>query len=163
MKNILVACFLIAGICTHAQAYRGKGDQKLQIGANFQDGASGIQGSFDYGLGQNLSIGISTDYALGLNDGIDADFDERAVVRLRLNANLGDVINLSPNFDVYPGISLGSKNFGGHVGARYFFTDGFGLYTEAAFPFAKYKTETLTAAQQLYNQFNFSIGTVFNL
>lgn len=163
MKYILLTCLLCFGLGANAQAYSGKGDQKLQIGSDFQDGATGIMFSYDYGIGSNISLGLVGNYALGLDDSIDADFDQRAALRLRFNANIGDVINLSPNFDVYPGVSLSTKNFGGHIGSRYFFTSGFGVYTEFAFPFSKYDTGTLNAAEQLYNQFNFSIGASFNL
>ena len=72
-------------------------------------------------------------------------------------------INIDENFDVYPGLSLGLKNFGGHLGARYFFSEGFGVYTELNVPFAKYKSETLTAAETLHNQFTVNFGATFNL
>ncbi len=164
MKNGILLFLLFASSLASAQAYTGKGDQKLQIGADFQDGATGIQFSYDYGLGQNLSVGLVGNYAMGLSDSTDgANFDQRSALRLRLNANLGNVINISDNFDVYPGLSFSTKNFGGHVGSRYFFTDGFGVFTEVAFPFSKYKTEDLNPAEQLYNQFNFSLGASFNL
>lgn len=162
MKNLLIITSLLFTTVVAAQAYTGKGDKKLQIGADFQDGATGIQFSYDYGLGQNLSLGLVGNYAMGIDD-LDVNFDERTSLRLRLNANIGNVINVSDYLDVYPGLSFSTKNFGGHVGARYFFTDGFGLFSEVAFPFSKYKTEELTPAEQLYNQFNFSIGTSFNL
>lgn len=84
------------------------------------------------------------------------------MLRLRFNANIGNVINVDPNLDIYPGLGFSTKNFGGHLGARYFFTDGFGLYTEAAVPFASYKTEDLTPAEDLYNQFTISFGMSFN-
>ena len=42
--------------------------------------------------------------------------------------------------DLYPGLHLGTRNFGGHLGFRYFFTDGFGVYAETAVPIAKYDT-----------------------
>ena len=38
--------------------------------------------------------------------------------------------------DLYPGLHLGTRNFGGHLGFRYFFTDGFGVYAETAVPIA---------------------------
>jgi hypothetical protein len=60
-------------------------------------------------------------------------------------------------------LGLSTKNFSGHLGARYFFTDGFGIYTEAVVPFAKYDTGTLSPAQELYNQFTWSFGMSFNL
>jgi hypothetical protein len=44
---------------------------------------------------------------------------------------------MEPNMDIYPGLDLGFHNFGAHLGFRYFFTEGFGLF-EAGVPIAKY-------------------------
>ena len=72
---------------------------------------------------------------------LDADFGDRFDLKARFNANLGNVLNVDENFDVYPGLSLSLKNFGGHLGARYFFSNGFGVFTEATFPLAKYSND----------------------
>lgn len=162
MKKLLLVLALIVTTAATAQVYSGKGDQKLQIGADFQSSSTGVQATYDYGIGENISIGLTAGYALGLDEEIDANFDERAMLRLRFNANIGNVINIDPNLDIYPGLGFSTKNFGGHLGARYFFTDGFGLYTEMAVPFASYKTENLTPAEELYNQFTASLGMSFN-
>jgi hypothetical protein len=84
-------------------------------------------------------------------------------VRARFNANIGNVLDIDPNFDFYPGLSFGLKNFGGHVGARYFFSSGFGIYSEIGTPIARYDTGTLTPAEKIHNQFYFNFGAVFNL
>src|SRR5690606_1625662 len=139
------------------------GDQKFQIGANLQANGTGIVASYDSGLGQNFSIGLYSCYALGIADLMDADFDERIDLRARFNANLGSVFQLGDQIDVYPGLDLSLKNFGAHLGVRYFFTEGFGIFSEIGAPLAKYKTGTLTPAEKLHNQFVFSIGTSFNL
>ena len=161
-KGLLILACLITSLVT-AQTFRGKGDQKLQIGANFQDNVNGIVITYDYGLGENISVGIVGGYALNLNNGLEADFEDRIDLKARFNANLGNVINISDNFDVYPGISLSLKNFGGHLGMRYFFSDGFGLFTEFGTTFAKYNSDALTPAEKINNQFNANIGAVFNL
>ena len=171
MKNFIFLLAILSTYFVDAQAYIGKEDNKFQVGVNLQDNATGINVSYDYGIGENISIGISTTYLLGVVDGLknnpiddlNADFDNRFDVRARFNANLGNVINVDKNFDVYPGLSLGLKNFGGHLGARYFFTEGFGIYTELNVPFAKYKTGNLTAAETLHNQFTVNLGASFNL
>lgn len=171
MKKTLVLLAILCVSLGNAQAFIGNGDNKFQVGANFQENGTGLNLSFDYGIGENISIGVSSTYLLGLSDGLknnpiddlNADFDNRFDVRARFNANLGNVINADENFDIYPGLSLGLKNFGGHLGARYFFTDGFGIYTELNVPFAKYKTGTLTAAETLHNQFTVNFGASFNL
>ncbi len=171
MKNLFFLLTILSVSLVNAQAFIGKNDNKFQVGANFQDNGSGINVSYDYGIGENISIGLSSTYLLGVDDALknnddddlNAGFDSRFDIRARFNANLGNVINVGDNFDVYPGLSLGLKNFGGHLGARYFFTDGFGIYTELNVPFAKYKSDKLTAAETLHNQFTINLGASFNL
>jgi len=161
MKKIVLIVAFIAFNFSHSQVFEGKGDQKYQIGANFQDEATGINLTYDYGLGDNISVGVSTSYALGIDDVLAdaADFGDRFDFKARFNANLGSVLNIDENFDFYPGLSLSTKNFGGHIGARYFFSEGFGIYTEAAFPLAKYDDKV----DLFYNQFTINIGASFNL
>lgn len=175
MKNLLFIAAMLTVSFANAQAFSGSGDQKFQVGANFQSHATGLNLSYDYGLGENISVGVSSSYALGisteLRDGREvlgvrvvdkAGFDDRFDLKARFNANIGNVLKIDENFDLYPGLSFSLKNFGGHIGARYFFTSGFGVYTEAQFPIAKYK-DNLTPAQQLNNQFSVNLGAVFNI
>ncbi|WP_104735248.1 DUF6646 family protein [Hanstruepera ponticola] len=176
MKNLLFIVLVLTVSFANAQAFSGKGDQKLQIGANFQNNATGLNMSFDYGLGDNISIGVSSTYALGISGDLKddvyvggqkvvekADFTDRFDLKARFNANIGNVLNIDDNFDLYPGLSFSLKNFGGHVGARYFFSSGFGIFTEALFPIAKYNTDSLTPAEKINNQFAVNVGAVFNL
>ncbi|SMC43489.1 DUF6646 family protein [Cellulophaga tyrosinoxydans] len=164
MKKVVIVLIMVLSVSfVNAQAYDGKDDAKFQIGANFQENGTGIVVTYDYGMGENFSIGASTSYILGVEEAIDADFGNRFDLKARFNANLGSVMQLPSNVDVYPGLNLGLKNFGGHLGVRYFFSDGFGLFTEASTPFAKYKSDDLTPAEKLHNQFVFSFGATFNL
>lgn len=49
MKKIIAILFIVSFGVTHAQqAFKGKGDSKINIGANLQDGGSGIQASADF-------------------------------------------------------------------------------------------------------------------
>ncbi|BAO56785.1 DUF6646 family protein [Nonlabens marinus] len=162
MKKLLFATAFLITSLSMGQAFTGKGDQKFQVGLNLQDNATGIQATYDYGVGENISFGVATVYAMAIDDALDADFGQRADLRLRFNANIGSVLNVDEMFDFYPGLSFGTKNFGGHLGARYFFSDGFGLYTEAQVPFAKYDSDELTPEEELNNQFNFNFGMSFN-
>ncbi|RBP34819.1 hypothetical protein DFR65_101719 [Oceanihabitans sediminis] len=176
MKNILAAIALFSVSFMHAQSFSGSGDQKVQIGANFQNNATGINVSYDYGLGENMSIGFTSSYALGIPSELKEDryvagvkvqdkasFTDRFDLKARFNANIGNVLNIDENFDLYPGLNLGLKNFGSHLGARYFFSNGFGIYSELNLPIAKYNTDKLTAAEKIHNQFTVNAGVVFNL
>lgn len=163
MKNLVLILVLLTAPFAGAQAFSGKGDQKLQVGVNLQEHGSGINISFDHGIGENISLGVSSSYLLGVKDYINPDFGDRFDLKGRFNANIGNVLNIDDNFDVYPGLNFSLKNFGGHVGARYFFSNGFGVYTEASFPIAKYNTDPLTPAEKLNNQFVVCFGASFNL
>ena len=164
MRNlVLLLMFVFSVTAMNAQAFSGKGDSKLQVGASFQDNGTGITATYDKGLGENFSIGVATGYVLGVNEDIDADFANRINLVARFNANIGSVLNLGDAVDIYPGLNLSLKQFGGHLGGRYFFSDGFGIFTEFSVPFAKYDNGTLSDAELLNNQFVFSLGAVFNL
>jgi len=163
MKSYLLVFFFLTITLSTAQNFIGKGDKKLQVGTSLQDNASSIMVTYDIGLGENISVGVYSAYALGVNSDIDADFGDRFDVRARFNANIGNVLNIDDNFDFYPGLNLGLRNFGGHVGARYFFTDGFGIFSEIMIPIARYDTGDLTAAEEVNNQFMFNLGVTFNL
>ncbi|MCB0466368.1 MAG: hypothetical protein KDC78_11955 [Aequorivita sp.] len=171
MKIAVTILTLLFVQLTFAQAYSGKGDVKFQVGANFQNNGTGIMGSLDFGVGENISLGVASAYLLGINkvrdlDGNEtpvAEFKDRFDFRARFNANLGNVINVDEKFDVYPGLYVSLKNFGGHLGARYFFTSGFGVFTELSVPFAKYNTDTLSSAEKLHNQVSVNVGASFNI
>ena len=160
MKKIITLALLLSIGVMNAQAFKGDGDTKLNIGMTVQNGGTGIVVSSDYGLGENFSIGALASYLLG-GSGISAvSSDYRLDVKARFNANLGNVLNVSPKFDVYPGLNLGLKNFGGHLGAKYFFSEGFGIFTEFSKPFAKYDNQ---AVSKYNNGSSFNIGASFNL
>lgn len=167
MKKLLfAAAFAVVGFASaQTDAYRGKGDTRFQIGANMQDGGTGIVTSLDYGLGESFSIGAQAGYLLGVKEipGFGKpDFGDRFDIKARFNANLGNVIGLPTNVDVYPGLNLGLKNFGAHLGGRVFFTKGFGLFAEAQFPIAKYSDKD-KVYNHLNNQFQMNVGVSFDL
>lgn len=171
MKTLVVLLAFLFLQLSFGQAYSGKGDVKFQVGANFQNNGTGIMGSLDFGLGENISVGVASAYLLGIDKVRDLDgneepfakFDDRFDLKARFNANLGNVINVDDNFDVYPSLYASLKNFGGHLGARYFFTSGFGVFTEVNVPFAKYNTDRLTSAEKLHNQVSVNLGASFNI
>jgi hypothetical protein len=168
MKKLVLIAFLGMGFLVNAQAYKGKEDVKLQIGATIQNGGTGIVLTNDYGIGENMSFGFSASYMLSadkinvLGTEYKPEFADRADLKVRFNANLGSVIGLEDNMDIYPGLHLGTRNFGGHLGFRYFFTDGFGVFTEMNIPIAEYDS-TPGVFGNYNNQFVFQVGASFNL
>lgn len=166
MKKLLIlAAFAVYGF-GNAQndAFNGKDDLRLNLGANFQNGGTGVVTSLDFGLGQSFSVGAQVGYLLGVKEvnGEKPGAQHRFDVKARASAHLGDVIGLPENFDIYPGLNLGLKNFGAHAGVRYFFDKGFGVFAETQFPIARYNTEA-SSYRLLNNQFAFMLGASFDL
>jgi hypothetical protein len=161
MKKIILLAFVAFTSFANAQAFKGNGDIKAQVGASFQKGGTGIHISSDFGIGENISLGLQSTFLLSTSEGEinDVKFKDRIDFKARFNANIGNVINLDKKLDIYPGLDLGLKNFGAHLGVRYFFTDGFGVYSEAGFPLAKYNQND----HDFNNQFVFNLGACFNL
>lgn len=166
MKKIFLLFAVLFSMFINAQAYKGNGDVKFQVGAGFQSGANSIVATADFGIGENMSYGFVGSYILGNSDypGLDAPgFSDKFDFKARFNANLGNVLKLDEKMDVYPGLDLGLRNFGAHLGFRYFFTDGFGLFTEAGIPIASYGSSNKDGYKVFNNQFVFSVGASFNL
>jgi hypothetical protein len=162
MKNIYTLVAILSFSLLNAQAFKGKSDVTGQVGLTLQNGGTGIGITTDFGMGQNISIGFVAGYMLNA-DKIGDDkprFEDRADLRVRFNANIGNVLKFDDNLDVYPGLSLGLRNFGGHLGARYFFTDGFGVFAEASVPLARYDTD-VNGFENYNNQFIFMTGMSF--
>jgi outer membrane protein G len=160
MKKIFTIVLLGAFFTMSAQVFKGKGDTKFNLGMTIQDGGTGIVASTDFGLGENISVGVLSSYLLGYSDYLErkTTFEDRFDAKVRFNANLGNIINIE-NLDLYPGLNLGLKNFGGHIGARYFFSEGFGIFSEFSFPIAKYDKNAIA----MYNNgVTFNIGAAFS-
>ena len=164
MKKLITILASVIISFANAQAYKGKGDTKFQVGSSFQSGGSGIHVSTDLGIGENMSYGFVASYLLKVSEGniSNVKFGDRFDCKARFNANIGNVLGLDKKMDVYPGLDLGLKNFGAHLGFRYFFTQGFGLYTEAGIPLAKYDSN-VQGFEEYNNQFVFNIGASFDL
>lgn len=165
MKKLSFLLFLC--ICSSAalgQSFYGKGDQKFQVGANFQEYGTGITATYDKGVGPNLSFGIMGTYLLDVDEYTDADFADRFDAKVRFSAHLQNVLNICDCFDIYPGLNLGLRNFGGHAGVRYFFNDGIGVFAETVFPISRYNTDDyLPPAKLMNNDLSFVVGLSFNL
>ena len=107
MKKIITLLLVISVSLANAQAYKGKGDVKAQVGANIQSGGTGIFVSGDFGVGENMSVGFSTNYLLSAKNTYFSyntttlafeenkpKFIDRIDAKARFNVNLGNVIGL---------------------------------------------------------------------
>lgn len=120
------------GTAVNAQAWTGKGDQKVQLGFSAWGYGTGITGTYDYGLNKLISVGAGLNgYFSGYKNN---DNDNRVFIFGRLNFHLKEALQLPEKLDIYPGVDLGvlGKDFGigAHIGARYFFTEKIGVFAE---------------------------------
>lgn len=165
MKKIISGMLLSLSTLFYAQeSFTGRDDIRAYVGINIQDGGTGISAGADYGLGESFSLGAQAGYLLSskLIGEKKAKIGDRIDIKARFNTHLGRVLNLPPQIDIYPGLDLSLKNFGAHLGARYFFQRGLGLYSEISFPLARYSGNP-KRYDYLNNQFTFQVGVAFDL
>jgi outer membrane immunogenic protein len=153
MKKIsLMALFVaVAATCSFAQGTLGKGGKQLNAGVGFSDWGVPVYVGMDFGVHESITIGPRFSYR---NYGYRAagfDVDQTLIV-LSFNGNyhFNKILNLESKWDLYAGLTLGyylwsdakidGNNYNGgkgsgigldaQIGARYFFSDKFGLNLE---------------------------------
>jgi hypothetical protein len=131
-KLVFMFMLVLGGTLLNAQAYTGKGDQKVQLGLSAWGYGTGVTGTYDYGLNKLISVGGGLNaYFSGYKDD---DKDNRVFIFGRLNFHLREALDLPEKLDIYPGVDVGvlGKDFGigAHIGARYFFTEKIGVFAE---------------------------------
>lgn len=129
MKKLIATTLLVMAFSSmHAQSYEGKGDSKINVGYEIYGIGPGIKTTFDYGLGELLSIGAGATFYLD-------DEEQDYFIYGRTNIHLGIVWDLPARLDIYPGVELGIKSssevgFVGYLGVRYCISKRFSLFAE---------------------------------
>ncbi len=129
MKNLIIVFIICISISQiQSQSFEGKGDSKVSIGYNIYGYGNGIKVAYDYGLSNLFSIGLGSSFYFN-ND--ENDY----FIYARSNVHLGILMDLPPQFDIYPGVELGYLSRGdiglsGYVGLKYFINKKIGIYAE---------------------------------
>lgn len=152
MKKFLFAAVLFfAGLTLQAQASLDKGAAQLNAGVGFSGWGIPVYVGVDYGVTNDITVGGEVSY----RSKSEAYYNHTGIgVSVNGNYHFNRILNLPSEFDLYAGLSLGyyhwsSKYKGGdhgiylesssygsplgfavQVGARYFFTNNFGLNLE---------------------------------
>jgi hypothetical protein len=71
MKKIITLLAIVTVSLVNAQAYKGKGDIKAQVGLNAQNQGTGINVSADFGIGENMSYGFVASYLLTVQEKVN--------------------------------------------------------------------------------------------
>lgn len=153
MKKIvllsLFSAFVVAG--SFAQGTLGKGGKQLNAGVGFSDWGVPIYVGMDFGVHESITIGPRVSYRSYNYTALGTDVKQSLTV-LSFNGNyhFNKLINLAKPWDLYAGLTLGyylwsdakingttyngGKGSGigldAQIGARYFFSDKFGLNLE---------------------------------
>lgn len=129
MKKLIATALLVMAFSSmHAQSYEGKGDSKINVGYEIYGIGPGIKTTFDYGLGELLSIGAGATFYFD-------DEEQDYFIYGRTNIHLGIVWDLPARLDIYPGVELGIKSssevgFVGYLGVRYCISKRLSLFAE---------------------------------
>lgn len=149
----IVALIVLVSVANRsfAQLAVGKGDKFLNVGLGLGGGYYGytgsiaIGGSFEVGVADNITVG-----AVGAYRGYE--FASAYRLGARGSYHFNELLNISEDkLDVYAGVGLiyggwtwketyvgirnsyGGIDFGGHIGARYFFKPALGAFAEVGF------------------------------
>ena len=167
MKIFLTGVLLLALSFANAQttAFGGSKDLKAGIAMDFQrDNTLGTAAVVDYGIDRTFSIGFQVAYLFNVKDYYDQmpQSKDRYDAKVRFNASLGKELRLPDTMDFYPGLDVGLRDVGGHVGLKYYLDNGIGLFSEAQFVIQKYNAST-DHFNALNNQFAVLLGLSFDL
>jgi len=131
MKNIFIisALLLLTTSTLKAQNFTGKNDQKIQVGFTFYGHGTGLKATYDYGLNDNFSIGAGANF---FNTGI---YSSGFFIFGRGDYHFAQAVNAPDELDLYLGAELGllghsDFGIGGHLGARYNFSNSISGFLE---------------------------------
>ncbi len=130
MKKLVLLFAIVFTQVGFAQAWQGKGDQKLQVGFSGWGNGTGLTATYDYGIANIVSVGAGANFYFdGYKD------NHKAFVFGRLNVHLQDPLGMPSHWDVYPGLDVGvlgdTFGLGAHLGVRYYFNNNVGAFIEA--------------------------------
>jgi hypothetical protein len=128
-KLILFSILLSTAYTLRAQTYSGRNDQKIQVGFTFYGYGTGIKATYDYGLNDNFSVGGGANF---FNSG---EYSSGFFIFGRGDYHFANALDAPDELDLYLGAEIGligNSNFGigGHLGARYGFSNALAAFIE---------------------------------
>jgi outer membrane protein G len=170
MRTFLTLLLLLTFSSGFSQACIGCGNSRFFAAASIQKNGVGGQLTFDYGISNFFSWGISSGYVLFSNDPTNTDnvqsndlVIEKSDFKLRFNAHIGSAIRNNEKFDIYTGVNVGLRNIGNHTAVVYDFNKRWGVALEGVIPIYK-KNLIKPNDPDYYNYYNqpvIMIGLVF--
>lgn len=172
--QLIIFSFLLLNIkIAHAQAYDGRGDNKIFLGYANTKGYSAAQLKYEGGNSNLISMGAAWTYFfikqdsanIGTDDSFSKIFD-RSEFDFFMNFHLNKLLHLDDRSDVYIGSFFSLQTTGIQAGYKYNFSERFGVYAEVSqgiYNIFSFITETSSSATTYDTRTLFSSGMTFNI
>lgn len=148
MRKLIFGIILLGASVVMAQSPISPGEKQLNAGVGISGWGTPIYVGVDFGVAKDFSVGPQLSYRNYNNNnfgGVDYN-TSITVIGLTGNYHFDSLLDLPSDFNIYAGLHLGyyiwnyPDNWGGgsasglgldlQVGARYFFSESFGLNLE---------------------------------
>ena len=145
--NVLILLIVLGGTTVFAQGTLGKGGKQLNAGVGFSNFGVPIYAGLDFGVHESVTIGPRLSYRTHNDNFSGIKYKNNlSVIGFNGNYHFNQLLELPGEWDLYAGLTIGyyiwntetdyaGANASGvgldaQVGARYFFSDNFGLNLE---------------------------------
>jgi outer membrane immunogenic protein len=146
-KIILSLSFVLITGFAFSQSALGVGSSQLNIGLGLSDSGIPVYIGFDHYIVRDISLGAELSYR-AYNENWQSNYYNHNIIGISGNANyhFNHLFGMSPRWDVYAGANVGfyawtspdgytgnhssGLGLGGQLGARYYFTNNFGINLE---------------------------------
>ncbi len=146
-KNILSLAFVLFVGTMFSQNPLPTGSSQFNVGVGLSNSGIPVYVGFDYGLMRDITIGTEFSFR-GYNEKWQNNNYNHSIIGISGNANyhFNALFNISPRWDLYAGPNIGfyvwsspdgylgsnssRLGIGGQLGARYYFTNRFGVNLE---------------------------------
>jgi outer membrane immunogenic protein len=151
--NLIVALLVVGASAAFAQGTLGKGGKQLNAGLGFSSWGIPVYVGVDFGVHESITVGPRISYRKTSESFSGFEYSQSlTVISFNGNYHFNQLLDLPEPFDLYAGLTLGyyiwsdvkwsNGSFSGdageasgigidaQIGARYFFSDKFGLNLE---------------------------------
>lgn len=148
MKKILLSLsFVLITTFTFSQSALYVGTSQLNVGLGLSDSGIPVYIGFDHSIFRDITLGAELSYR-AYNENWQNNYYNHNIIGISGNANyhFNTLFGMSPRWDLYAGANVGfyvwtspdgytgnhssSLGLGGQIGARYYFTNSFGINLE---------------------------------
>ncbi|HRP01972.1 MAG TPA: outer membrane beta-barrel protein [Candidatus Kapabacteria bacterium] len=147
MKYAVIITFFLVSISLFAKTQVGVGQSQLNAGLGMSSWGIPIYVGLDYGVENNITVGGEISFRSYDDDWKNRSYKHSIIgISGNFNYHFNEIMKLNPKWDIYAGINVGfyiwtSDNdyhgdrtsglgLGAQVGARYYFSNKFGLNLE---------------------------------